>query len=229
MTRINRFTASVSRGGAVETVHVKNTGRCRELLLPGVTVSLAESGNAARKTRFDLVAVEKKRGNRAPLLINMDSQSPNAAAAEWLPESGLFSRSALIRREVVFGDSRLDFHIEDGSRRCFLEVKGVTLEENGVARFPDAPTERGVKHLRELIRCRRSGWEAMILFVIQMGEMKLFRPADDLHPAFGRTLREAAAAGVRILAMDCMVTRDSMRIAAPVAVDLSPAEEAAAV
>lgn len=220
LSRPNRFIARVLVNGAEETVHVKNTGRCRELLVSGCTVYLARSDKAGRKTKYDLVAVEKVRQGRAPLRINMDSQAPNDAAGEWLPRSGLFSDSAVIRREVKFGDSRFDFYVEDGRRKAFVEVKGVTLEENGVALFPDAPTERGVKHLRELCRAVEAGYEAYLLLVIQMKDIRLFRPNAATHPAFADSLREAAGQGVHILAMDCLVTPEGMTVDKPVTVQL---------
>ena len=220
LSRPNRFIARVLVNGAEETVHVKNTGRCRELLVSGCTVYLSRSDKAGRKTRYDLVAVEKERQGRAPLRINMDSQAPNDAAGEWLPISGLFSDNAVIRREVKFGDSRFDFYVEDGRRKAFVEVKGVTLEENGVALFPDAPTERGVKHLRELCRAVEAGYEAYLLLVIQMKDIRLFRPNAATHPAFADSLREAAGQGVHILAMDCLVTPEGMTVDKPVTVRL---------
>jgi len=218
--RPNRFIAQVEVGGIPEVVHVKNTGRCKELLLPGVTVYLERSANPLRRTRYDLIAVEKLREGKSPLLINMDSQVPNAAAAEWLPHSGLFSPNAVIRREVRFGSSRFDLHVEDGTRKAFIEIKGVTLEKDGIALFPDAPTERGVKHLKELILCRNAGCEAYLLFVIQMKEIRTFAPNDAMHFVFGEALREAAASGVQILAMDCRITPDSITVADPVPVRL---------
>ena len=220
VSRPNRFMARVLVNGAEETVHVKNTGRCRELLVSGCTVYLARSDKAGRKTKYDLVAVEKVRQGRAPLRINMDSQAPNDAAGEWLPRSGLFSDNAVIRREVKFGDSRFDFYVEDGRRKAFVEVKGVTLEENGVALFPDAPTERGVKHLRELCRAVEAGYEAYLLLVIQMKDIRLFRPNAATHPAFADSLHEAAGQGVHILAMDCLVTPEGMTVDKPVTVQL---------
>ncbi len=220
LERQNRFIAKVEINGKAETVHVKNTGRCKELLRPGTTVYLEPGTNPLRRTRCDLVAVEKIRDGKVPLAINMDSQVPNAAAAEWLPCSGLFSPGAHIRREVTFGDSRFDLYVEDGPRRCFMEVKGVTLEQNGIALFPDAPTLRGVKHLKELVRCKAAGYEAFLLFVIQMKEIRRFSPNDAMHPEFGAALREAAAAGVRLLAMDCRITPDSITIADPVPIEL---------
>ncbi|MBR2643037.1 MAG: DNA/RNA nuclease SfsA [Lentisphaeria bacterium] len=220
LKRPNRFIAHVEVDGKEEVVHVKNTGRCKELLIPGVTVYLEDCAGKMRKTRYDLVAVDKFREGKKVLPVNMDSQIPNAVAAEWVAECGMFSRSAVIHREVTFGNSRFDLYIEDGERKIFVEVKGVTLECDGVALFPDAPTERGVKHIRELIQCRRMGYEAAILFVIQMKEIRQFRPNDAMHPEFGAALREAAANGVQILAMDCRITPDSIKIDAPVEVVL---------
>lgn len=212
LSRPNRFIAEVEIGGRRETVHVKNTGRCRELLVEGVRVWLYDSQNPSRKTRYDLIAVEKILGNGEALIINIDSQIPNDVAGEWLLSSGIFSENAKLRREVTFGASRFDFYIEDGERKCFLEVKGVTLEREGVALFPDAPTERGVKHLGELVECVRAGFDAYLLFVIQMKGVDEFRPNDEMHKAFGDALRSAAKNGVRILAVDCIVTPDSIMI-----------------
>ncbi len=209
VARPNRFIAKVLIDGAVETVHVKNTGRCRELLVPDARVYLEVSDNPARKTKYDLVAVEKVT-DRGVLLINMDSQIPNAAAGEWLKNCGMFSEDAVIMREKTFGKSRFDFYIEDGNRKAFVEVKGVTLEHSGVTMFPDAPTERGVKHINELVTCVESGYEAYILFVIQMKGVTCFRPHDEMHPEFGAALRNAAENGVKILARDCVATPDSM-------------------
>ncbi len=208
--RPNRFVAQVEIGGILQSVHVKNTGRCRELLPPGAEVWCQESGNPSRKTRFDLIAVKK--GGR---IINMDSQAPNTAAGEWLRRGGLGELSGL-RAEQVHGDSRFDFSFTRGGKPCFLEVKGVTLENDGVCAFPDAPTERGTKHLRGLIRAAEEGYGAYVLFVIQMSGVKYLMPNDATDPAFGRALREAAAAGVRLLAMDCLVTSDTMTIQSPV-------------
>lgn len=220
ISRPNRFIAKVEIDGAEETVHVKNTGRCRELLIPGCRVYLSVSDNPIRKTKYDIVAVEKIREGKPDLLVNMDSQIPNAAAEEWLKKGEIFGENSAIRREVTFGKSRFDFYIENGERKAFLEVKGVTLEHDGVAMFPDAPTERGVKHIRELMACIEAGYEAYILFVIQMKEIKLFKPHDEMHPEFGAALREAKAAGVKIIAMDCSVTADSMTIDLPVTVGI---------
>lgn len=220
LSRPNRFIAKVEINGTEETVHVKNTGRCKELLVPGCIVYLSVADNPARKTQYDLIGVEKLRNGEPPLMVNMDSQIPNAAAEEWLKKGTLFSKDALIRREVRYGNSRFDLYIEDGERKAFMEVKGVTLEKEGVALFPDAPTERGVKHIKELIACKKEGYEAYILFVVQMKEVHTFAPNDETHPAFGDTLREAAEAGVQIIAMDCIVTPESIEIDQPIAINI---------
>ena len=209
LSRPNRFIAQVELDGEILTVHVKNTGRCKELLVPGCTVYLAASesrAKAQRKTPYDLVAVEKVKADGTTLFINMDSQAPNAIAAEWLPQSGLFPHTATYRREVTHGDSRFDFCIHDGQgSNTYLEVKGCTLERDGVAYFPDAPTERGVKHIRELTALAHEGNGAYILFVVQMKGVTALRPNDETHRAFGDALREAKEAGVQILAVDCTV------------------------
>lgn len=220
LSRPNRFIAKVLIDGKEETVHVKNTGRCKELLIPGVTVYLYVSDNPLRKTKYDLIAVEKKRDGKAPLLVNMDSQVPNTVAHEWLRNCGLFSENAVFRREVTYGKSRFDFYIEDGERKAFLEVKGVTLENDGVASFPDAPTERGVKHINELCGCVQNGYEGYVLFVIQMKEISVMTPNDITHKAFGDALRAAEKLGVKILAVDCVVTPDSITGDKPVEVIL---------
>ena len=220
LRRPNRFIAQVELEGKECAVHVKNTGRCRELLLPDAKVFLAISDNPARKTAYDLVAVEKTRPGKTPLLVNLDSQIPNDVAAEWLPHSGLFSSAAVIRREVTYRSSRFDFYLEDGPRKVFLEVKGVTLEHDGVASFPDAPTERGVKHLHELVEAQQDGYETFLLFVVQMKEMRCLHPNDATHPAFGDALRQASRNGVKILAMDCLVQPDSLVIDQPLPVEL---------
>lgn len=198
--RPNRFIAQVDIGGREETVHVKNTGRCRELLVPGSTVYLVKSDNPSRKTAYDLVAVEK--GER---LVNMDSQAPNHILAEFLPKSGLFSDEAIIRPEYTHGHSRYDFFVQDREKRHLIEVKGVTLEENGIARFPDAPTERGVKHIQGLMRGLEEGYECWICFVVQMEGITALYPNDQTHPAFGEALRAAHRAGVHVLAYGCRV------------------------
>lgn len=219
-SRPNRFLAVVRIGGQEEIVHVKNTGRCRELLIPECTVYLSRSDNPNRKTKYDLIAVEKQQEGKPPLLINLDSQIPNAAAAEWLETGSLFSANAVFRREVTHGSSRFDFSIIDGNIQSFLEVKGVTLEQDGIALFPDAPTLRGVKHLQELTACQQAEIPAYLLLVIQMKEIRAFRPNDAMHPQFGEALRRAAAAGVTLLARDCIVTPDSITIDAPVPIQL---------
>ena len=206
LSRPNRFIALVELNGETVTVHVKNTGRCRELLPVGATVYLAASGNPARKTPYDLVAVEKVRPDGSTLFINMDSQAPNDIAAEYLPKSGLFSADATFRREVTMGSSRFDFAVDTkDAPTAYLEVKGCTLERDGTAYFPDAPTERGVKHIRELTALAREGHPTYILFVTQMKGVASLRPNDETHKAFGDALREASAAGVRVLAVDCVV------------------------
>ena len=224
--RPNRFIAHVLVDGKTEIVHVKNTGRCRELLVPGCTVYLAVSDNPSRKTKYDLIAVDKHRPDGTVWRINMDSQAPNEAVAEWLPLSGLFSPRAVIRREVTYKGSRFDFYIEDGDTRAFLEVKGCTLERDGAALFPDAPTERGVKHLRELAACVSEGYDTYVLIVVQMKGVSAFSPNDETDPAFGRAMRQAHTDGVRILAVDCLIERDKMFIDAPVRVDLTDRRDA---
>ena len=214
LARPNRFIAHVEIGGKTEICHVKKTGRCRELLPTGARVWCQKSDNPNRKTAFDLISVEK--GER---IINMDSQAPNKAAMEWLAGGGLGPIENL-RAETTHGDSRYDFSFVQDGRPCFLEVKGVTLENDGVCAFPDAPTERGVKHIRGLIEAVREGCGGFILFVIQMADVKYLRPNDETDPAFGKALREAAEAGVTVLAMDCGVTPDTMEIRLPVLVKL---------
>lgn len=214
LDRPNRFIAHVEIGGEEQTVHVKNTGRCRELLPEGAEVYCQRSDNPARKTRYDLIAVRK--GHR---LINMDSQAPNKAAMEWLAGGGLGEIENL-RAETVHGDSRFDFSFTKDGKPCFLEVKGVTLEEDGICAFPDAPTERGVKHLKGLAACAGEGYGAYVLFVIQMENVRYLHPNDATDPAFGAALRQAAKNGVTVLAMDCIVTEDTMVISSPVEVRL---------
>ena len=214
LARPNRFIAHVQIGGQTEIVHVKNTGRCRELLPAGAQVWCQKSDNPTRKTKFDLITVRK--GHR---LINMDSQAPNIAAKEWLLSGGL-GQVENLRAETVHGDSRFDFSFIKDGQLCFLEVKGVTLENAGVCAFPDAPTERGAKHLRGLTEAARAGYGAYVLFVIQMADVKYLHPNDTTDPNFGAALREAAAGGIQVLAMDCDVTVDSMTIHRPVTVTL---------
>ena len=206
LARPNRFIAHIEIGGKVEVCHVKNTGRCRELLTPGARVWCQQFDNPNRKTKYDLIGVQK--GHR---LINMDSQAPNAAVREWLQAGGLGEISQL-KGEYTHGESRFDFSFIQDGQRCFLEVKGVTLEHDGVCAFPDAPTERGVKHLRGLTKLAQEGYSAYALFVIQMADVECLHPNDTTDPDFGKALREAAAAGVKIMAFDCAVTEDSMTI-----------------
>lgn len=212
LSRPNRFIAYVLIDGREETVHVKNTGRCRELLTDGAKVFLSVSDNPKRKTKYDLIAVEKQRSGKESLLINLDSQIPNDAADEWLKNGRMFSENAVIRREVFYGKSRFDLYVEDGERKAFIEVKGVTLENDGVASFPDAPTERGIKHLEELVHAAGNGYEAYILFVVQMKGVHLFKPNTERHPEFAVALKKAHDKGVGILVMDCNVTEDSIEI-----------------
>jgi sugar fermentation stimulation protein A len=218
LTRPNRFIAYCEVDGKTETVHVKNTGRCRELLVHGATVYLSVSDNPERKTKFDLVAVEKETP-RGIIMINMDSQAPNAAAHEWIESGGIFGKGATVRREVTYGKSRFDLYVEQGDRRAFVEIKGVTLENDGVASFPDAPTERGIKHINELIAAKNDGYEAYILFVVQMKGIHTFTPNYESHKAFGDALRKAKKSGVNILVNDCIVTPDKMVVDAPINVE----------
>ncbi len=213
-SRPNRFIAYVEVDGEIQVCHVKNTGRCRELLQPGSEVWCQYWEKDTRKTKYDLIAVQK--GRR---LINMDSQAPNAAAKEWLLSGGL-GQVENLRAEVRHGDSRFDFAFDQEGKSCFLEVKGVTLENDGVCAFPDAPTARGAKHLRGLTEAARAGYGAYVLFVIQMEWVKYLHPNEVTDPAFCAALREAARNGVQILAMDCHVTPDSMTIQNPVEVRL---------
>lgn len=224
VSRPNRFIAYVEIGGEVETVHVKNTGRCKELLISGVKVYLSVSDNPLRRTKYDLIAVEKERNGKAPLLINMDSQIPNYVCEEWLKKGLLFSKGAKIKREYTYKSSRFDFYIEDGERKIFLEVKGCTLERDGIASFPDAPTERGVKHIKELMSAIDDGYEAYVLFVIQMKEITEIRPNDTMHKAFGDALREARKNGVRVIAYDCNIMPDEITIDKEISVNLNTGE-----
>lgn len=214
--RPNRFIAYAELNGKKETIHVKNTGRCAELLRPGAVIYVQESENPARKTKWDLIAVEK--GER---LINMDSQIPNSVVREWIEQGNLFPGVTLIKPETTYGNSRFDLYVEtEEGRRIFIEVKGVTLEEDGVCRFPDAPSERAVKHLEELIQAGKEGYETYVFFVIQMKGVRYFTPNTDTHPDFAETLKKAKAAGVQILAYDCEVTPESILVREPVEVVL---------
>ena len=215
VSRPNRFIAHVELDGEMVVCHVKNTGRCRELLIPGAKVVLEKAKNPERKTKYDLIAVWK-----GGLLINMDSQAPNIAFGEWAREKGFPEGLIEIRSETVHGDSRFDFYYNSRNGNGFIEVKGVTLENDGVVRFPDAPTERGAKHLRGLIGCVREGFGAYAVFIVQMSGMKYFAPNEETDPDFAEALRDAAAAGVNIMALECTVTENGMNITGEIPVIL---------
>ena len=215
LRRPNRFIAHVETEDGLQICHVKNTGRCRELLVPGAAVYLEKAANSARKTAYDLIAVEK-----GALLINMDAQAPNRVFQEWAAQGHFLPDLKSIQPEYHYGESRLDFALTTEAGLHLVEVKGVTLEENGVVRFPDAPTARRVKHIHELQRAVREGMGATLFFVIQMHGVDRFSPNDATHPAFGAALREAAAWGVQVYAYDCLVTPDSLTIHQPVPVVL---------
>lgn len=219
LERPNRFIAYIDIDGCKETVHVKNTGRCKELLIPGAEVYLEKSDNLSRKTQYDLVAVKK-----GSFLVNMDSQAPNKVVEEWLKKGELFPDLKSIRPETTYGSSRFDFYVETAQERIFIEVKGVTLEEDGVVSFPDAPSERAVKHVEELVKARKDGYKVYVLFVIQMEDVAYFTPNREHHPKFALALEEAAKEGVEILAYNCMVTPDSLEIHRPVPVFLNRKE-----
>ena len=217
--RPNRFIAHVEINEKEEICHVKNTGRCRELLIKGCNVFLEESDNPNRKTKYDLVAVEK--GN---LLINMDSNAPNKVVQEWLTSSGCSilkeSEQAFVKPEYKYKNSRFDFYVEDGTRKIFIEVKGVTLEEEGVVKFPDAPSERAVKHVEELVEALNEGYESYVIFVVQMKSIKYFTPNHDTQPQFAEALKNAQLKGVKVLAYDCVVTEDTLKLDQEVPVHL---------
>ena len=215
--RPNRFIAHAELDGQPVVCHVKNTGRCRELLTPGAVIYLQESDNPNRKTRYDLIAVEK-----GGLLINMDAQAPNQVFREWAEGGGFLPGLSLLRPETTWGNSRFDFYWEAGPRKGFVEVKGVTLERDGAVYFPDAPTQRGIKHLHGLTDSLAQGYEGAVCFVIQMEQADFFAPNDHTHPAFGQALRQAAQAGVAVLARCCTVTPDSLTLGEAVPVRLSP-------
>ena len=206
-SRPNRFIAHIEIDGKEEVCHVKNTGRCKELLTPNARVFVQESDNPNRKTKFSLIGVVK--GDR---YINMDSQVTNVVVREYIESGKLFNNITFIKSEKTYKQSRFDLYVEADGRKIFIEVKGATLEEDGVVRFPDAPTERGVKHINELCECLKDGYEAYIIFVIQMKNVKYFEPNDKTHKAFGDALRNAEKCGVNILALDCEVTKDSIVI-----------------
>lgn len=213
--RPNRFLAVVQLDGKKELCHVKNTGRCKELLISGNRVALELSQNVQRKTKYDLIAVY-----RTDRWVNMDSQVPNTVVSQWMREGNLFSKEAIVVREKRYGNSRFDLYVEDGERKAFIEVKGVTLEENQVARFPDAPTQRGVKHIEELIKCVEDGYEAYLIFVIQMKGVQVLKPNWSTHRQFGEALWRARQAGVKILGYDCRVGADFIHLDQPIPVIL---------
>lgn len=202
--RPNRFIAHVEIDGKPETVHVKNTGRCRELLIPGAEVYLTEPGTPGRKTRYDLIAVRKENG----ILFNIDSQAPNKVVREWLNTQDF----DLVQPEYTYGSSRIDFYMERGKASYLMEVKGCTLEVDGIGYFPDAPTERGVKHLRELIHAAEEGYHSVAAFVVQMDGVTEVRPNVETHPEFGAVLEETVNAGVRVLSISCHVEPDELKI-----------------
>ena len=227
LERPTRFLARVRWDGTDTTVHVKNTGRCGELLLPGARVYLEDfTGRmGSRKLAYSLIAVEKQRENAPPLLVNMDAQAPNQVTKEALLSGALslprMGRLEIVKPETVCGNSRLDFFVRDeAGQEGYLEVKGVTLEHDGVASFPDAPTERGIKHLWELSELAGQGVRAYVLFVVQMEQMHVFRPNAERHPAFAEALREAVSRGVTALAYDCLVTPNTLALHAPVPIRL---------
>ena len=216
LSRPNRFIAHVEIAGREDIVHVKNTGRCKELLLPGATVYVQHFPEGTRKTKYDLIAVEKQN-----LLINMDSQAPNKVVQEWLMEQEPFGKITYLKPECKHRDSRFDFYLETEAKKMFIEVKGVTLEEKGVVMFPDAPTERGVKHVQELCHCLEQGYEAAIVFVVQMSGMRYFTPNRRTHAAFAEALERAEACGVRMLALSCEVTPESLAINGEIPIHLA--------
>ena len=207
LERPNRFIAYAEINGKTETVHVKNTGRCKEILIPGVTCYFEKSNNPNRKTLYDLVCVKK--GDR---LINIDSQVVNKVFGEYLVSGKYFKNLDYIKPEKIYGKSRIDFYAERGKEKILIEVKGVTLENNNVVSFPDAPTERGTKHIYELIKAHKEGYETYIVFVVQMNNIKYFKPNDETDPKFGQALREGKKEGVKIIALDCNVFENEIFI-----------------
>ena len=216
LSRPNRFLAHVVVDGKEVVCHVKNTGRCKELLIPNCEVYVQHHDNPNRKTEYSLISVQK--GNR---LVNIDSQAPNIAVKEWLEHNQIIQQIRKIYPEKKYCNSRFEFsNLEREERPAYVEVKGVTLEENGVVLFPDAPTERGIKHIYELCQCKKDGFDAYIIFVIQMQNVRYFTPNIKTHPAFGEALQHAKERGVNILAFDCKVTPDSMSISSRIPVHL---------
>ena len=215
LERPNRFIAHILVDGKQHLCHVKNTGRCKELLIPNATIYVQYHDNTNRKTKYSLIAVQKRE-----LLINMDSQVPNQIVAEWLKIGKLFPDLKLLKPETVFGSSRFDFYLETSQKKIFMEVKGCTLEQNGVVMFPDAPTQRGVKHIQELILAKQQGYDAYLIFVIQMKGTRYFTPNRLTHPEFADVLLQAEKAGVNILAVDCVVAPDYIEIDQQVPIQL---------
>lgn len=205
VSRPNRFIANIIVNGKEEVCHVKNTGRCKEIFVPGAKVFVQKSDKPERKTAYDLISVYK-----GDMLINTDSQAPNKVFGEWVADSGYFGSPKVIKPECKYGNSRFDYYIESGSRKIFAEVKGVTLENDGVLSFPDAPTERGLKHINELCRCIDDGYEAYVFFIVQMETAKYFEPARDHHPEFAEALKKASEYGVNVKCLSCKVTPDSL-------------------
>ena len=207
ISRPNRFIAHIEINGKVEICHVKNTGRCKELLIPNATVFVQENNNPKRKTKFSLISVIKEKR-----IINMDSQVPNRIVHEWLLKGNLLKDITLIKPETKYNNSRFDFYIETKNKKAFIEVKGVTLENQGIVKFPDAPTERGLKHVKELCDCKKEGYDAYIIFVVQMKNVLHFEPNVETHKEFAEALKEAQKQGVNIIAVDCDVKEDSINI-----------------
>lgn len=213
ISRPNRFIANIEINGNYEICHVKNTGRCREFLIQGADIFVQEFDSITRKTKYDLISVYKQER-----LINMDSQVTNKVIQEWMQDGFLFENISLIKPESKYKNSRFDFYVEAGKRKIYIEVKGVTLEEDGVVMFPDAPTERGVKHLRELEECIEEGFEAFVIFVIQMSDVKVFKANEEMHKVFAETLARVHHKGVQVLAYECLVTENSIKISKQVPV-----------
>lgn len=212
LKRPNRFIAHVIVDGKETIAHIPNTGRCRELLVAGCTVYLDIASNPNRKTQYTLIAVEKVMSNGEIKIVNMDSSAPNNLVEEWLLAGNLFGADCHIKREVTYKDSRFDFYVEYDHKKAYIEVKGVTLEMDGVAMFPDAPTERGLKHVFELCDCVNNGYEGYIIFVVKMGGCEYFAPNEKTHSAFAEGLRFALANGVNIMALECTVADDRLEI-----------------
>ena len=215
ISRPNRFIAEIEVEGKREISHVKNTGRCKELLTEGAKIYVQRSDNPLRKTKYDLISVYKGRE-----LINMDSQAPNKVFGEWVTNGGFADNISLLKPECRYKNSRFDFYMEADGRKIFAEIKGVTLEENGIVMFPDAPTERGIKHIRELCQCVEEGYEAYVFFIIQMQNCKYFTPNRKTHSEFAEALIEAEKKGVNIRGLNCIVKPDELKIDGPVEIRL---------